>query len=280
MFAVAMLACMTLVAPDLDPDPDPGPDPNPNLRPGQASGSHVQLLVEDYVLTLTGKVAATLLPAGLGESFGSSLGDPRFYGNPVGENAEQPMRSAEMLTGRLAAAFVTRSMGAINVATADCVRQAARTTIPSDDGAASRLIAIYHQRLAFEVRVDPGRLAGGPEAFVSSKNLSDQFVAGDVDYNLGLIEMRLEKAALLSAKMLIRAWHAAGDPHLGLAKPVVEEMAQISTKHVASKNSKVFHKETCPHAARIKAGNVVRFNSFLVAQETGRKPCKTCKPTG
>jgi len=48
--------------------------------------------------------------------------------------------------------------------------------------------------------------------------------------------------------------------------------------YVASKNSKVFHKPSCRSAARIKAENLVTYNSREEALAAGKSPCKQCKP--
>lgn len=47
---------------------------------------------------------------------------------------------------------------------------------------------------------------------------------------------------------------------------------------VASKNSKVFHLSSCPHAQRISQDNMVRFGSAEEAIASGRRPCRSCKP--
>ena len=48
--------------------------------------------------------------------------------------------------------------------------------------------------------------------------------------------------------------------------------------YVASKNSKVFHKADCSSAARIKKENQVSFKTKASAVNTGRRPCRICKP--
>jgi hypothetical protein len=49
-------------------------------------------------------------------------------------------------------------------------------------------------------------------------------------------------------------------------------------EYVASKNSKVFHKRDCRAAARISPENLIGFNSREEAINSGRRPCKICKP--
>ena len=50
------------------------------------------------------------------------------------------------------------------------------------------------------------------------------------------------------------------------------------SQYVASKNSKVFHKITCPHVATIKEENLLYFHSLEEALSSGRRGCKQCKP--
>ena len=47
---------------------------------------------------------------------------------------------------------------------------------------------------------------------------------------------------------------------------------------VASKGSKIFHKSTCRFAAAISEKNKLIFANPAAAAQTGRRPCKTCKP--
>ncbi|MEN8126507.1 MAG: Ada metal-binding domain-containing protein [Planctomycetota bacterium] len=48
--------------------------------------------------------------------------------------------------------------------------------------------------------------------------------------------------------------------------------------YIASKSSKVYHRSTCPHAKRMNSAKAVMFNTREGAEQTGRRPCKTCKP--
>ena len=47
---------------------------------------------------------------------------------------------------------------------------------------------------------------------------------------------------------------------------------------VASKGSKVFHKSTCRFAVKLSEKNKLSFANRDAAAQTGRRPCKTCKP--
>lgn len=51
-----------------------------------------------------------------------------------------------------------------------------------------------------------------------------------------------------------------------------------SGEYVASKSSKVFHRITCLHANRMNASKALHFASLQKAEQSGRRPCKTCKP--
>jgi hypothetical protein len=49
-------------------------------------------------------------------------------------------------------------------------------------------------------------------------------------------------------------------------------------KYIASKNSKVFHKSDCSWAKRIKPTNLVTYSTKDNAIQSGKRPCKQCKP--
>ncbi len=51
-----------------------------------------------------------------------------------------------------------------------------------------------------------------------------------------------------------------------------------SVAHYASRNSQVFHSAGCSYVARITAGNRIAFTSRDAAVQSGRRPCKRCKP--
>ncbi len=46
----------------------------------------------------------------------------------------------------------------------------------------------------------------------------------------------------------------------------------------ASKNGKVFHSSDCSFNKRISPENLIKFDSREHALQTGRRPCKTCRP--
>jgi methylphosphotriester-DNA--protein-cysteine methyltransferase len=55
-------------------------------------------------------------------------------------------------------------------------------------------------------------------------------------------------------------------------------LVAVDRKYVASKNSAVFHKPDCRWAKNISAGNLVGYSSREEATNSGKRPCKTCKP--
>jgi len=59
---------------------------------------------------------------------------------------------------------------------------------------------------------------------------------------------------------------------------VVGSLSDRQSEYVGSKNSKVFHKSSCPHARRLKPESMIIFSSRQQAIDSGRQPCKTCNP--
>lgn len=57
-----------------------------------------------------------------------------------------------------------------------------------------------------------------------------------------------------------------------------QQTASENITWVASSDSKIFHKSTCSFAKRLKPGTAIKFPTRRKAIETGRRPCKTCKP--
>lgn len=122
---------------------------------------------------------------------------------------------------------------------------------------------------------------------------------------------QFKNAALLAANLIGTAWMDAGSPELpddvfaarpekgGSAEPgeatkansALNERAADTAREVAgakagaesfiaSTESQTCHRATCPHAARIKAENTIRFATFEEAERAGRKPCRACRPDG
>ena len=65
-------------------------------------------------------------------------------------------------------------------------------------------------------------------------------------------------------------------------RPVIKKQPKqnikVNESLVASKNSKVYHMASCSSAKRITQDNLVSFNGKKHAEQTGRRPCKSCKP--
>ena len=72
----------------------------------------------------------------------------------------------------------------------------------------------------------------------------------------------------------------AGNEQPDTAEEIVIDEIVIDeiSGYLASKNSKVFHRDTCRQAATISEKNIVRFENKNVVIQTGRRPCKICKP--
>lgn len=124
-------------------------------------------------------------------------------------------------------------------------------------------------------------LASGSAAVVESPGVIEARLAERV---APLIEERIEAGALLGASLILGAWIDAGSPML--QQESVSAAAQgskpsadpSSAPFLASRHSKVFHRAGCSHAKRIKPDNLLPFAALRQALETGRSPCKHCKP--
>ena len=121
----------------------------------------------------------------------------------------------------------------------------------------------------------------GRASFVNNQ---DAYYMMMIDRAAPVLEDRIESAALLGASLITKAWARAGRPSppqwsVGQQKELTHADAEsTSGALVGSRHSKIYHRINCPHAARIKPDNLVRFESFRRVQEAGRKACKTCKP--
>jgi hypothetical protein len=68
------------------------------------------------------------------------------------------------------------------------------------------------------------------------------------------------------------------DVNVALMIAATKRASPAEYKFVASKNSNVFHRPDCSSAKRIKATNLVDYNSRQAAIRNGKRPCKRCKP--
>lgn len=62
------------------------------------------------------------------------------------------------------------------------------------------------------------------------------------------------------------------------AKSPTEPSRQQQAIYVCSKSSKVYHRPDCSHARRLSPGKTLTFTSRQQAEQSGRRPCKTCNP--
>lgn len=149
------------------------------------------------------------------------------------------------------------------------------------------LLAIDREVLAALRVADADHFAASIDAYYA--HLADR--AGPI------MEDRIERAALLSADLILTAWARAGRPQLaprpnppadkaaGAGAPAAGSASAPGTTSPAiaegfagSANSTVIHRADCPHLRRIKPENLVRFKSLDEATAQGRTPCRTCKP--
>jgi hypothetical protein len=78
-------------------------------------------------------------------------------------------------------------------------------------------------------------------------------------------------AILLSCVAVHFVWPSKENTHI-TREQVVEY------KYVASVNSKPFHYPACRWVKKIYPENLIGFISRQEAQDSGRRPCKVCKP--
>jgi hypothetical protein len=138
------------------------------------------------------------------------------------------------------------------------------------------------------------KLENGPEALMMADVWQNEPVMRIVPVN-DLTEA-LVTASVGDAKWFIGSWSAAtklkktidvnqqGPLGPRLEKATVEKgkksikQQDAEMKYVASKNGKVFHKEDCQFAKRIKPENLVSYDTRDEAVKAGKNPCKTCDP--
>jgi hypothetical protein len=76
----------------------------------------------------------------------------------------------------------------------------------------------------------------------------------------------------------------ANQPKQQLRKTTVEKDTKpakqqaVEATFVASKNSQIFHKASCPSAKRISSNNLVSYATRDEAIAAGKKPCQRCNP--
>ena len=162
------------------------------------------------------------------------------------------------------------------------------------------LVRRLQTQLAYEVRVMPGRvkeiqrpaeaviglmiegyadaeaLANLDASTTTALGITDRasFVAhADAYYEsisdraAPVLESRIEAASVLAASLIRSAWVRAGRPSM---RPSTTTEDSLATRLVGSRRSKVYHVESCSHAARIKDSNLIRFKSRAEVDRSGR----------
>lgn len=61
-------------------------------------------------------------------------------------------------------------------------------------------------------------------------------------------------------------------------EPADTNKSESPSFYVASKRSEVFHNPNCPYAKKIASYNLIKFKSRDEAINSGRRPCRVCKP--
>jgi len=163
----------------------------------------------------------------------------------------------------------------------------------------SNLLDWQRERFAFELRIWPKRLqevrdipkmvseslfrasSAGFQVYDNTE-LAAMLSAGRYEGVVVVVRGQLEAAAILSGSLIRSAWREAGSPGIqSQAKQTNGTSASQTTTastFVGSKQSKIFHRHTCPYVKRIKPENLVYFDSVAKSRQLGRKACKTCKP--
>lgn len=85
-------------------------------------------------------------------------------------------------------------------------------------------------------------------------------------------EAREQKQGMWSLSEITETELTAGGSEEGAVKPEGEH------KYVASKDSDVFHLPSCQWAKKISEANRIYFRTYQEAVDSGRRPCRVCKP--
>jgi micrococcal nuclease len=103
----------------------------------------------------------------------------------------------------------------------------------------------------------------------------------DIEVNgIDLAQMLVDKGL---ARRILHLSTTAASGQSSAASPSAPPKSPLSSvpcsaAFVASKTSKVYHRSTCPHAARLDQTKAVTFKTRAEAETNGRRPCKTCNP--
>lgn len=85
-------------------------------------------------------------------------------------------------------------------------------------------------------------------------------------------EAREQKRGMWSLSEMVQDVEPTGDREEEATKPESEH------RYVASKDSDVFHLSSCQWAKRIAEANRIYFQTLQEAADSGRRPCRVCKP--
>ncbi len=81
-----------------------------------------------------------------------------------------------------------------------------------------------------------------------------------------------------AAALVVIVAHLLWPPKATTESAPITQREVAKYAYVASVNSEVFHNPDCRWAKKISPRNLVGFKSREDAVESGRRPCKVCKP--
>jgi hypothetical protein len=147
---------------------------------------------------------------------------------------------------------------------------------------------VYHLQSSFLKR---SQLEDGPKANMISEVWKDEpvmrLVAAKDLTEAVLADVNMQARGFIGSWSVARAADKQSDvnqPRQQLRKVTVEKDTKpakqqaVEAAFVASKNSQVFHKASCPSAKRISPNNLVSYATRDEAIAAGKKPCERCNP--
>ena len=152
----------------------------------------------------------------------------------------------------------------------------------------SQQLAAFHVQSSFAKKV---YMRASPRSAAKAEVWRLDVPIGSADANS--ISDAVKAESLRQVDAFVADWKRANGPKVSAeeepkADVVTSEIRQLPRTvspdqhsqypYVASKNSKVFHKAGCRSADRISPDNLVGFSSRDEAINSGRRPCKICKP--
>jgi hypothetical protein len=152
---------------------------------------------------------------------------------------------------------------------------------------AQQLVA-FHVQSSFAKKV---YLRASPRAAAKAEVWRLDVPIGSADANSIADAVRAESLRQVDA--FVVDWKRANGPRVSAEEKPKTDTTISATKrlhrtvspeqkvehaYIASRNSKVFHKAGCRSAGRINPENLVGFSSRDEVMDSGRRPCKLCKP--